>query len=144
MATRVINELGLDHGSFPDLTDSATRHKLSPAAIAAFFKITELWDLNNDEAMSLLGGVSHGRYYALKRTRKGLLTQDELTRVSLLIGIFKSLNILFNRKLANQWISRPNSNPLFRNEPPHMLMTLGGVPGMLTVRRLLDSRRGGR
>jgi hypothetical protein len=62
----------------------------------------------------------------------------------LLIGIFKSLNILFSRKLANQWVSRPNSNSLFHNEPPRILMTLGGVPGMLTVRRLLDNRRGGR
>ncbi|MGA2696488.1 MAG: antitoxin Xre-like helix-turn-helix domain-containing protein [Terriglobales bacterium] len=144
MATRVISELGLDGGGFPDLTDSATRHKLSSAAIAAFFKIAELWDLDNDTAMSLLGGVSHGRYYALKRTHKGVLTQDELTRVSLLIGIFKSLNILFSHKLANQWVSRPNSNSLFHNEPPRILMTLGGVPGMLTVRRLLDGRRGGR
>jgi uncharacterized protein (DUF2384 family) len=144
MATRVLEQLGLDHSGFPDLTDSATRHKLSPAAIAAFFKIAELWELNNDEAMSLLGGVSHGRFYALKRTGQGELTQDELTRVSLLIGIFKALNILFSHELANQWVRRPNSNALFHNEPPRILMTLGGVPGLLTVRRLLDSRRGGR
>jgi uncharacterized protein (DUF2384 family) len=73
-----------------------------------------------------------------------MLTQDELTRVSLLIGIFKALNILFSQKLANQWISRPNSNPMFHDAPPLLALTRAGVPGMLSVRRLLDSRRGGR
>jgi uncharacterized protein (DUF2384 family) len=77
-----------------------------------------------------------------------LLSHDELTRVSLLIGIFKALNILFSQKLADQWVSRPNSNPMFRNmfrnAAPLELLVRGGVPGMIGVRRLLDSRRGGR
>src|ERR1700674_4354240 len=113
MATALIPDLGLDLRKSPDLTDPATRKRLSPAAIEAFFKIAENWELKNEDAMALLGGVSHGRYYGLKRSRKGLLTQDELTRISLLIGIFKSLNILFRGGLANQWVSRPNSNPMF-------------------------------
>jgi hypothetical protein len=54
--------------------------------------------------MKLLGGASHGRYYELKKVaNRAVLTQDELTQVSLLIGIFKSLNILFSKKLADQW-----------------------------------------
>jgi uncharacterized protein (DUF2384 family) len=94
--------------------------------------------------MLLLGGISNGRYYGLKKSRKGVLTQDELTRVSLLIGIFKALHILFSAKLANQWVARPNSNPMFKNQPPLVFLIQGGMPGMLAVRRLLDSRRGGR
>jgi uncharacterized protein (DUF2384 family) len=95
--------------------------------------------------MKLLGGTSNGRYYELKKhSKSGVLTQDELTRISLLIGIFKSLNILFSKKLANQWISRPNSNPMFHDSPPLNMMVRGGVLGLLGVRRLLDSRRGGR
>lgn len=144
MAVRPLTEIGLEQSAVPDLTDPRTRERLSPPAIAAFFKITELWDLNNETAMAMLGGVSNGRYYELKRKRKGLLTQDELTRVSLLIGIFKSLNILFSRKLANEWISRPNSNPMFNYAAPQVLLTHGGMPGMISVRRLLDGRRGGR
>ena len=144
MATALIPDLGLDLRKLPDLTDPATRKRLSPAAVEAFFKITEMWQLRNEDAMVLLGGVSNGRYYQLKRSRKGTLTQDELTRVSFLIGICKALNILFSRKLADQWISRPNSNPMFRNTPPLELLVRGGLPGMLSVRRLLDSRRGGK
>lgn len=137
-------DLGLDVRKLPDLTDAATRKRLSSPAIVAFFEIAHKWDLKSNDAMALLGGVSSGRYFELKRRQKGALTQDELTRVSLLIGIFKALNILFHERLANQWVSRPNSNPMFNDAPPLQAMIRGGVPAMLSVRRLLDSRRGGR
>jgi uncharacterized protein (DUF2384 family) len=143
MATVSVPDLGLDLRKLPNLTDPATREKLSPAALEAFFKIVDLWGVKGEDAMTLLGGVSNGRYHQLKRVRKGVMTQDELTRVSLLIGIFKALNILFSGKLASQWISRPNSNPIFSGSPPLALIR-SGMPEMILVRRLLDSRRGGR
>lgn len=142
MAASLVPDLGLDLRKIPDLADAATRKRLSPSAIVAFFKIVEKWDVKNEDAMALLGGVSNGRYYALKKAHRGLLTQDELTRVSLLIGIFKALNILFSQKLADQWISRPNTNPMFTQGTPLDAMK-GGMPAIIGVRRLLDSRRGG-
>jgi uncharacterized protein (DUF2384 family) len=144
VARGIVPDLGLDLRKMPDLTNSATRKRLSAAAIEAFFRIVEKWELRSEDAMALLGGISHGRYYTLKKTRRGILTQDELTRVSLLIGIFKALNILFSPRLANQWVARPNTNPMFHEAPPLTALTQRGVPGMLGVRRLLDSRRGGR
>jgi uncharacterized protein (DUF2384 family) len=143
-ALAVVPDLGLDLRKIPDLADPATRVRLSPAAIVAFFSIVDKWQLRNEDAMAMLGGISHGRYFDLKRSRKGLLSQDELTRISLLIGIFKALNILFGQRLANQWTSRPNSNPMFNGAPPLQYLSRGGVPAMIGVRRLLDSRRGGR
>jgi uncharacterized protein (DUF2384 family) len=141
-ASRALN-LGLDLAKVPDLSDVSTRKRLTPAAIKAFFKIAETWELKNEDARALLGSVSSGKYFDLKKSHKGALTQDELTRVSLLIGIFKSLNILFSPKLANQWVTRPNSNPLFNDAPP-ILLIRSGILGMMSVRRLLDGRRGGR
>jgi len=143
-ALSAVPDIGLDLRKLPDLADAATRARLSPSAISAFFAIIEKWQLRNEDAMALLGGASHGRYYELKKHRKGLLSQDELTRISLLIGIFKALNILFSQRLANQWTSRPNSNPMFNNAAPLELLVRGGVPGMMGVRRLLDYRRGSR
>jgi len=143
-ALAVIPDLGLDLRKLPDLADATTRARLSPPALAAFFAIVEKWQLRNEDAMALLGGASHGRYFDLKKSRKGLLSQDELTRISLLIGIFKALNILFSPRLANQWAIRSNSNPMFNDAPPLQFLTRAGVPGMIGVRRLLDSRRGGR
>src|SRR5689334_139215 len=94
-AALAVPDIGLDLRMIPNLSDPATRKRLSHAAIESFFRIVEKWQINNDDAMGLLGGVSHGRYYALKKTRRGVLTQDELTRISFLIGIYKALNILF-------------------------------------------------
>ena len=143
-ALSMLPDLGLDSRKVPDLGDAATRGRLSKPAIVAFFALADKWDLRNEDAMGLLGGISHGRYYELKKNRKGLLSQDELTRISLLIGVFTALNILFSQRLANQWPSRPNSNAMFNNAPPLQLLVRGGVPAMIAVRRLLDSRRGGR
>jgi len=142
-ALTALPDLGLDISKLPDLADATTRVRLSAPAMKAFFAIADKWSLRNEDAMALLGGASHGRYYELKRNRKGLLSQDELTRISLLIGIFKALNILFGQRLANQWPLRPNSNAMFNNAAPLQLLVRGGVPGMIGVRRLLDSRRGG-
>ena len=143
-ALAVVPDLGLDLRKLPDLAAATTRSRLSRPAIEAFFAIIEKWRVRNEDAMALLGGASNGRYYELKKTRRGLLSQDELTRISLLIGIFKALNILFNQRLANEWPSRPNSNPMFNDTAPIELLIRGGVPGMISVRRLLDARRGGR
>src|SRR5712672_3296358 len=133
-ALSVLPDLGLDLRKLPHLGDAATRTRLSKPAIIAFFAVAERWELRNEDAMALLGGVSHGRYYELKKNRKGLLSQDELTRISLLIGIFKALNILFSQRLANQWTSRPNSNAMFNNRAPLHTLVHGGVPAMMGVR----------
>jgi uncharacterized protein (DUF2384 family) len=128
----------------PDLADPATRRRLSPAAIEAFLKVMDLWEMKNEQAMALLGGISNGKFHEMKKTRKAVLTQDELTRVSYLIGIFKALNILFSRKLANQWVRLANMNPMFKGASPLEVMVRSGMPAMMETRRLLDSRRGGR
>lgn len=144
LARSLVPDLGLDLRKTPDLADPATRERLSSAAITAFLRIAEFWNLKNEECMDLLGGISNGKLHSLKKSRKGSLTQDELTRVSCLIGIYKALNILFGQNLANQWVRRPNSNPMFNNASPLSLLIHGGIPALINVRRLLDSRRGGR
>ncbi|PYU60893.1 MAG: DUF2384 domain-containing protein, partial [Acidobacteria bacterium] len=98
----------------------------------------------DEDARQLLGGMSSGAFYNLKRKARGTLDQDRLTRISILTGIFKGLNILYGKKLADRWIQLPNENPMFRGETPLTYMSKGGLPAMLRVRQLLDSRRGGR
>ena len=144
MPTKSIPDLGLDLRKTPDLSDAKSRARLSPAAIAAFLKIVDLWQIKNEDAMALLGGVSNGKYHELKRKQRAVLSQDELTRISYLIGIFKSLNILFSAKLANQWVRLPNTNPMYKGSSPIQLIVRLGMPAMMETRRLLDTRRGGR
>ncbi len=133
---------------FPNLSDPSERRKLSPAALRAFFNIMRHWKVRDEDARRLLGDVSNGTYYTWKSntTKTGVakqLEQDRLVRISYLIGIFKSLNILFSAHLADRWIALPNSNEIFSNRTPLEYMLAGGAPAMDLVRRLLDARRGG-
>ncbi len=127
----------------PDLSSKDVLKRLGPPAVKAFLKIHELWQLRDEDARQLLGGISNGAFYELKKKARGALDQDRLTRISLLTGIFKGLNILYSKKLADQWIQLPNENPMFEGETPLTYMIKGGLPAMSRVRQLLDSRRGG-
>ncbi len=136
--------VGFSTQSAPDLSDKAVQQRLSRSAVPAFFKLAQAWRLRDESARQLLGGVSNGVFYQLKRGQKKVLDQDKLTRISLLLGIFKALNILYSRKLADSWTGLPNSNPMFAGEMPLDYMIRGGVPALIRVRQLLDARRGGR
>ena len=126
-----------------DLTDRAVRERLSGAALRAFFNIMARWHVRDEDARALLGGVTNGPYYEMKRNPERVLEVDRLTRVSLLIGIFKALNILHSEAVADRWVHLPNTNRLFGGATPLDYMTRGGMPALLTVRRLLDARRAG-
>lgn len=127
-----------------DLSNKEVVKRLSPSAVKAFLRMAMLWDLRDEDARQLLGGMSNGAYYELKKASSRSLDQDRLTRISLLTGIFKALNILYRKKLADRWVQLPNTNPMFGGETPLAYMIKGGVPAMLRVRQLLDARRGGR
>jgi len=126
-----------------DLTSKRERERLSPAAVRTFFNMMTRWSVRDEDARMLLGGMSNGPFYEMKRSSDRVLDTDRLTRVSYLIGIFKALNILHSQKLADRWVQLPNSNPIFAGQTPLAYMMKGGLPAMQTVRRLLDARRGG-
>jgi hypothetical protein len=127
-----------------DLSGKDVQKRLSPAALKAFLRLRELWDLRDEDARQLLGGISNGAFYELKKNLRARLDQDRLTRISILTGMFKALNILYSKKLADCWMRLPNDNPMFAGDTPLSYITKGGLPAMLRVRQLLDSRRGGR
>lgn len=127
-----------------DLASRAERERLSPSALKAFFNIVDRWGVRDEDARQLLGGVTNGPYYEMKKNPKGrVLDADRLLRISYLIGIFKALNILHGQPLADEWLRLPNTNRIFAASTPLAYMMKGGAPAMQTVRRLLDARRGG-
>ena len=131
------------HSPLIDLSAKPERERLSPAAVKAFFNIMGKWKVRDEDARAMLGGVSNGQFYDMKKKPERTLDADTLTRVSYLIGIFKALNILYSEKLADAWIQLPNANRIFGGQTPLAHMISGGLPAMQTVRRLLDARRGG-
>jgi len=127
----------------PDLGSRVERERLSAPALKAFFNIMARWKVRDEDARALLGGVTNGPFYELKRNPDRTVDTDRLTRVSYLIGIFKALRILHSPALADQWVHLPNSNPIFAGQTPLAFMIRGGLPAMQLVRRLVDSRRAG-
>ena len=126
-----------------DLTDRAERERLTPAAIRTFFNVMDRWSVRDEDARLLLGGVSNGAFYEMKKKPERVFEADRLQRISYLIGIFKALNILHSEQLADRWVQLPNSNRIFGGQTPLAYMMKGGLPALQTVRRLLDARRGG-
>jgi hypothetical protein len=72
------------------------------------------------------------------------LTQDTLLSISLVIGIYKALQIYFGRELSDRWITLGNRGSLFAGVAPIDYMIGQGQPGIFQVRRMLDAWRGGR
>lgn len=127
----------------PDLGVRAERERLSAPALKAFFNVMARWQVRDEDARALLGGVSHGPFYEMKRNPDRVLDIDRLTRVSYLIGIFKALRILHAEALADEWVHLPNQHPIFAGQTPLAYMMRGGLPAMQIVRRLVDARRAG-
>lgn len=121
----------------------ADRERLTPAALEAIRRLAASWHLTGEEAAALLG-VSTSTWDRIRAgTRTASLSQDELMRVSALIGVFKGLHLLFADDMADRWVRLRNSGPLFGNLTPIEAMMRGGIPRMIEVRRYVDALRGG-
>ena len=120
------------------------RESLSGPALRTFFRIAQLWNLSNDEQMILLGISARSTYYKWKKNTDVVLSRDTLERISYIVGIYRSLQILLpDKKLADEWLKRPNSAPLFDGRSALDLMMSGRVADLFVVRQYLDAERGG-
>lgn len=102
------------------------------------------WQLATEDQLALLG-LSASNRSALGRYRKGeaLAPQrDLMERVGILLGIHKSLRLLFphNRELAYAWMSQRNK--AFDQLTPVEAIRQWGFAGLLMVRAYLDRARG--
>lgn len=124
-------------------SNEADRTRLSAPAVRAFRKLTERWDLGNAEAAALLG-ISASTWDRIKAAKwDGELNQDQLTRVSALVGVFKGLHLLFADSMADRWPRLANRGPVFARLTPIAAMIEGGIPRMLETRHYVDALRGG-
>jgi hypothetical protein len=124
--------------------DPKIRRQMSGPAIRAFLNVSEAWNLSNEARRALLGWPPESTFFKYKAGEIGTLSFDMLVRISLVLGIYKDLHILYPEPdLADRWVSLPNNNALFGGRPALSLMTEGGMDGLYQVRRLLDGRRGG-
>jgi hypothetical protein len=124
--------------------DPEERRRLSGPALRTFFNIAAAWHLTVDEQRGLLGWPAASTFHKYKSGDHGTLSVDMLTRLSLVIGIYSGLQVLYpDAAFADAWVRAPNSHPLFGGQPALALMIDGGIDGLYKVRRLIDARRGG-
>jgi hypothetical protein len=124
--------------------DPKIRRKMSGPAMRTFLNVATAWSLNVEEQRALLGWPPESTFYKHKSGDVGTLPYDMLIRISLVLGIYKDLHLLYpERDLADRWLKLPNSNPLFGGEPALVFLMSGGMDALYQVRRLLDGRRGG-
>lgn len=117
--------------------------KVNTVALKAYARVVDVWSLSQKEAAGLADMSESTWKRAKKPDFTGDLTKDQLLRLSAVIGIYKSLALYFSEPLARNWITRPNTGPLFGGFRPVDSLIEGGLPQILAVRTYLDALRGG-
>ncbi len=127
--------------SIVDLSVRQSKAGLTPSAEDGFAAITRAWNISDEDARNLLGGISSDLYAAMKdATPHEELPEHALIRISYLVQIFTALHTMFGSKLADAWMTLPNSNPMFGGETPLAYCLVHGIDGLKNVRKLLEAR----
>jgi hypothetical protein len=118
---------------------------MAGAGLRAFERIAQAWGLTVDQQLCLLGQPPRSTFFAWrKQPDKASLPRDTLERLSNLLGIYKSLQILLpDATAADAWVTQANSAPLFGGGTALDRMLAGNVSDLNLVRRYLDGVRGG-
>ena len=130
-------------GGLQTFTRDDDRGRLTGVAVKAVLRLADAWGVSNAESAALLG-VSESTWDRMKAgIWEGTLGQDQLTRASALIGLFKGLHLLFANDMADRWPKLDNRAPVFDHRSPVQAMIEGGIPRMLETRQYIDALRGG-
>jgi hypothetical protein len=108
------------------------------------------WNLTHDEVCDLLGGIPKRTLYDLRKKAESNLpvsiNRDMAERLSLLLGIWKALQIIVptsRRDLAYKWFNQPNTSLVLMGKSiKEFLIERKSIEGLYTVRRYLDAMRG--
>ena len=122
------------------MTDATEK---SRAALRAFFKIAELWRLDQQEQLALLGQTDPIQLAQWAEGKGPILCRDTLERISYVLGIFQAINVLLPvREYAHAWVREPNEAPIFGGKSALDRMTAGNVSDLYVVRQYLDAEAG--
>jgi uncharacterized protein (DUF2384 family) len=107
-----------------------------------FTPLAEAWSLTTDEQMRLLGSPPRSTFFKWKKDGSAL-PRDTVDRISNLLAIWKSLEILFADPTRSlEWVRRPND--FFGGQSAlEVMLTDGNFFDIARVRQYLDAQRGG-
>jgi hypothetical protein len=121
------------------LRDPEVRQRLSAAAVRLYLRLSDIWHLSLDQRRVLLGDISSRTYCNWRNGKVGILSRDQLERVSLALGIHKGLKVLFaDEGSATRWFTSPNRDLPFAGCSPLERMLLGSIDDLYAVRRYID------
>lgn len=121
--------------------DGLDPRRVDAVALKAFFNLAAEWNLATEEQVTLLGRPSRRTLYRWKAGDVAGLPPDTLERISVLLGIYKALEILLPvPERARAWFRR--ANEAFGGRSALEVMLGGKVDDLYQVRRHLDAWRG--
>lgn len=129
----------------PAATPDISPERMAAAGLRAFVRIAEAWGLSVDEQLRLLGQPPRSTFFAWRKApEKASVPRDTLERLSNLLGIYKSLQILLpDAAAADAWVRQPNTAMPFGGRSALDRMLAGNVSDLHLVRRYLDGVRSG-
>jgi len=122
-----------------EITDAETG-----AMLRAFFNLAKRWALTDPEGRILLGSPAARTYARWKagQIEPSRISRDTRERLSILMGIHKSLRHLFpDSARAYAWLRKPNQ--AFGGAPALHRLLAGSVTDLSAVRAYLDAERAG-
>lgn len=123
--------------------NTADARRLGASGMRTFLAIAEEWQLAVGMRRVLLGGIGESTYHKWKLGDIGSPSRDQLERLSLLLGIYKALRLLFSDDATGlRWLKAPNTAPDFGGQSPLERMLRGSIEDLYVVRRYLDGWRG--
>ena len=124
---------------WPEISERETT-----AMLRAFFNLMERWQLNDRQGRILLGDPAARTYARWKvgQVEATRISRDTRERLSMLMGIHKSLRHLFrDPSRAYDWLRKPNR--AFGGTSVLDRLLAGSIPDLAAVRAYLDAERGG-
>jgi len=133
---------GADPVALRDLTPAEAR-RLGTAGMRTFLAIADEWQLTVPARRILLGELPESTYHKWKLGDVGTPSRDQLERLSLLLGIYKAIRLLFSDDATGiRWLRAVNAAPDFASQTPLERMGRGSIDDLWAVRRYLDGWRG--
>lgn len=112
-------------------------------ALKGFFNICHEWGCSQEEMTQMLGGFSRTTLSKYQKLPHIQLSRDTLERISYIMGIYKSLRVMYpSAGRANRRVRLPTSEVPFSGSSALDFMARGSMKHLMQARRYFDAKRG--
>jgi len=113
--------------------------EVSNMSLSVFWKIMDQWGVKSEDQIAFSGIKTDLSCDELKTINVSSLSSEMIARISLVLKIYKYLEILFpNREQSHAWIKKPND--AFDGKTALMVILSDNKNGLVTVAEYLNSQ----